>query len=203
MTTALSSSAKTAMPATATTAERPEVVVLDASAGLKLVREEADSDVVSRIVADAAPICVPAPFWLEVVNVLVRRHGWSGAAVIEAIHELESLGIETVEADRAAVLAVIDLGERHDLSAYDAAYLALALSLDADLATADRRLALAAGDRAIVIGGAGGIEEERAVYRPRIPSWPSWADAGAYLAELRKAAQALQPQKAGTRRSMR
>ena len=58
-------------------------------------------------------------------------------------------------------------------------------SVEADLATADRRLALAAGDRAIVIGMAGGIEEERTGYRPRSPSWPSWADAGAYLAELR------------------
>src|SRR5688572_7199454 len=166
-------------------AERPGTVVLDASAGLKLVRDEADSDEVSRIVAAAARACVPSVFWLEVVNVLARRRGWSGAAVIEAIHELESLGIETVEADRAAALAVIDLVERHDLTAYDAAYLALALSLDADLATADRRLALAAGDRAIVIGMAGGIEEERAGYRPRSPGWPSWADAGAYLAELR------------------
>ena len=165
-------------------AERPGVV-LDASAGLKLVRAEAGSDEASRTVAGGARTWVPALFWLEVVNVLARRHGWPGAAVIEAIHELESLGIETVEADRAAVLAVIDLVERHELTAYDAAYLALALSLDADIATADRRLALAAGDRAIVIGMAGGMEEERAAYRPRNPSWPSWADAGAYLAELR------------------
>lgn len=165
-------------------AERPRIV-LDASAGLKLVRAEAGSDDASQTVADAARSCVPALFWLEVVNVLAGRHGWSGAAVIEAIHELESLGIETVEADRASVLAVIDLVERHDLTAYDAAYLALALSLDADVATADRRLALAAGDRAIRIGLAGGIEEERAGYRPRRPSWPAWADAGEYLAGLR------------------
>ena len=171
--------------------ERPGTVVLDASAGLKLVRDEADSDAVSRTVADAPRTCVPAFFWLEVVNALARRHGWSGAAVIEAIHELESLGIETVEADRAALLAVIDLVERHDLTAYDAAYLALALSLDADIATGDRRLTLAAGERAIVVGRMGGIEEERAGYRSRTPSWPSWADAGAYLADLRAAGAPL------------
>ena len=103
----------------------------------------------------------------------------------EAVHELESLGIETLEADRAALLSVIDLVERHGLSAYDAAYLALALSLDADLATADRGMARAAGDRAIVIGGDGGIAEEPSGYQPRTPSWTDWVDAGAYLAQLR------------------
>ncbi len=164
---------------------RAAVVVLDASAGLKLVCAEPGSDLVSDTVTHAARICVPALFWLEVVNVLARRHGWSGAAVIEAVHELESLGIETVEGDRAARLSMIDLVERHDLTAYDAAYLALALSLEAGLATADRRLAVAAGAHGIVIGGAGGIEEERARYEPRKPSWPSWAEAGAYLADLR------------------
>lgn len=168
-------------------AERPSTVVLDASAGLKLVRIEEGRDTAVRTVADATRTCVPTFFWLEIANVLARRHGWSGAAVIEAVHGLDSLGIETIEADRAMILAVIDLVERHDLTAYDAAYLALALSLDADIATADRRLALAAGDRAIVIGSMGGIDEEQGRYRPRTPSWPSWADAGAYLADLRAA----------------
>lgn len=167
--------------------ERPRIVVLDASAGVKLVRDEAGSDDVSRMVAEAARTCVPTFFWLEVVNVLARRHGRSGAAMVEAVHELESLGIETLEADRATVLAVIDLVERHGLTAYDAAYLALALSLDAGIATADRRMALAAGDRAILIGDDRGIAEERAEYRPRTPTWTAWADAGAYLASLRDA----------------
>jgi predicted nucleic acid-binding protein len=172
-------------------AERSRTIVLDASAGLKLVRVEEGRDDAFRIAAAAGRICVPSFFWLEIVNVLVRRHGWPGAGVIEAVHGLEALGIETLEADRAALLAVIDLVERHDLTAYDAAYLALALSLDAEIATADRGLARAAGDRAIAIGGDGGVAEEPADYRPRTPSWPSWADAGAYLAELRAAGAPL------------
>lgn len=160
-------------------------VVLDASIGLKLVRLEIGRDAAVRIVVDAPRICVPALFWLEIVNVLARRHGWPGSAVLEAVHALDSLGIETVEGDRAALLAVIDLVERHALSAYDSAYLALALSLDARLATADAPLARAAGDRAIVIAGETGIGEEPGDYRPRTPTWASWADAGAYLAQLR------------------
>jgi len=164
---------------------RSGTVVVDASVGLRVVRAEPGSEDASRVLADAARTCVPAFFWLEVVNVLARRHGWSGSEVIEAVHELESLGIETLEADRAALLSVIDLVERHGLSAYDAAYLALALSLDADLATADGGMARAAGDRAILIGGDGRVAEDPAGYRPRTPSWTDWADAGAYLAQLR------------------
>lgn len=167
--------------------QRSRTVVLDASAGLSIVRAEPGSDEASRVVASAARTCVPTFFWLEIVNVLARRHGWSGSAVIEAIHELESLGVETLEADRAALLSVIDLVERHALTAYDATYLALALSLNAELATADRVMARAAGARAILIGGEGRVGEESAAYLPRTPTWPAWADAGAYLASLRDA----------------
>ncbi len=164
---------------------RLRTLVVDASAGLSIVRAEPGSDEASGVMASAARTCVPAFFWLEIVNVLARRHGWPGSAVIEAVHELESLGLETLEADRAALLSVIDLVERHGLSAYDATYLALALSLDAELATADRLMARAAGDRAILIGGGGRVGEEPTAYQPRTPTWPSWADAGVYLASLR------------------
>ena len=164
-------------------------LVLDASAALKLVLADEESAQVSALVEErlAAGIVVPSLFWLEIINVLARRHGYPGSVVLEAVHGLESLGIRTVDADAASVLAVIDLVERHDLSAYDAAYLGLAISLEADLATADRRLAVSAGERALVIGPDAGIAEERATYRPRPATWPSWPDAGAYLAQLRAA----------------
>ncbi|MGH2456675.1 MAG: type II toxin-antitoxin system VapC family toxin [Candidatus Limnocylindria bacterium] len=164
-------------------------LVLDASVGLKLVRMEEGSEAASDLVTQRLPswIAVPPIFWLEVINVLARRYGYPGADVLEALHDLESLGIRTLPDDRPGRLAVIDLVERHELTSYDAAYLALAESLDADLATADRRLALAAGDRGAFIGPDQGIAEERAAYRPRPATWPSWTDVGAYLAELRGA----------------
>jgi predicted nucleic acid-binding protein len=159
---------------------------MDASAGLKLVRAEPGSLDVSRLVAErtSTDLFVPELFWLEVVNVLFRRHGYPATALMEAIRGLQELGIRTLGADAASVVSAVDLMERHDLTAYDAAYLALALSLDADLVTADRDLALAAGSRALLIGPVG-LAEERATYRPRAATWPSWPDAGAYLAQLR------------------
>jgi predicted nucleic acid-binding protein len=161
-------------------------LVLDASAGLKLVIQESDSASVAHLVSErqGTQIAVPEIFWLEVVNVLFRRHRYPAAAVLEAVRALHELGMSTLAADAASTVAVVDLMERHDLTAYDATYLALALALDADLATADHDLALAAGARALRIGSAG-IAEEAASYLPRAATWPSWPDAGAYLAQLR------------------
>ncbi len=161
-------------------------LVTDASAALKLVRLEDGAAEVGRLVVARLPagVAVPTVFWLEVLNVLARRHAYSGAEMLEAVHELESVGLRTIELDRPTLLTVIDLVERHGLTAYDAAYLALAHALNADLLTADRRLAAAAGASAILVGS-GSIGEEPMAYEPRQPTWPSWPDAGAYLAELR------------------
>jgi len=162
-------------------------LVIDASAGLKLVRhEDASAEVARRVGASSvSQVTVHSLLWLEVVNVLVRRHGYSGAGVLEGIHTLETVGIETVEMDRPSLLSAIDLVERHGLTAYDAAYLALAHSLDADLLTADRRLAAAAGAQAVLVGTEAGISERQRAYEPRQPTWSAWPGAGAYLAQLR------------------
>lgn len=166
-------------------------LVTDASAALKLVRSEDGAIEVGRLVVARLPagVAVPSIFWLEVLNVLARRHGYSGAAMLEAVHELEAVGLQTIDLDRPTLVSVIDLVERHGLTAYDAAYLALAHALDADLLTADRRLAAAAGARAVFVGTGPGVREERAAYEPRQPTWPSWPDAGAYLAQLRGSLQ--------------
>ena len=92
-----------------------------------------------------------------------------------------------MEIDGLARLAVIDLVERHGLSAYDAAYLGLADAADARLLTLDRELATAAGTRAILIGPEGRISDVAEPYEAE-PSWPRWRGAAAYLAELRQRA---------------
>jgi predicted nucleic acid-binding protein len=162
-------------------------LVVDASAAIAIVRGDADGQQAGAVLADRAGerLLVPAIFWLDVVNVLARRYGYSGASVLEAVHLLAELEIETIEADRPSLLLVIDLAERHGLAAYDVAYLALADVTDAELLTADRRLALAAGDRAVFIGHGRSLAEEQPAYRMREATWPMWHDAGAYLARLR------------------
>ncbi len=177
--------------------------VLDASVGISYVHREDVSPVVrrwfGRWVAAGSTLVVPSHFWLEVVNSLARRHGYEGVSIIEAIHELRGLPIETVALDEAALLLVIDATERHGLSAYDGQYLALAEQLDLPLVTFDRRLSAAAGHRAIdPVGASPRLSETAAPYgSPARVTWPDYAGAAAYLgalrAELRRATPASRP----------
>ncbi len=77
--------------------------------------------------------------------------------------------------------------ERHGLTAYDAQYLALAEQLDVSLVTIDRRLAVAAGERAIDPTSSGSrLSESPTPYGStgRV-TWPDYHDVGTYLATLR------------------
>jgi predicted nucleic acid-binding protein len=165
--------------------------VLDASAALSLVLgETGGADVRDRLddtIGAGDQVLAPGLFWLETVNVLALRHRWSPDAIVEAVYELEQVGVTTADVGRPGTLAVIDAVGRLGLTAYDAVHLVLAESSDARLLTADAALAAAAGDRAILVGSDGvGVAEHRPTYRAE-PSWASWKGAGRYLAELRRA----------------
>lgn len=172
------------------TATRP--VVVDASVALGVLRDEAAGVRAQTSLRDWAsidrPILVPSHFWLEIVNVVGRSGRASGERVLAAVHRLDGFGLQTVEPDRPLLLQVIDRVERLGLSSYDAMYLVLAESVDADLATFDRELAAAAGTRAIAFE-TGGLHESPVMYEHDV-SWPSYKGASAYLAKLRAEALA-------------
>jgi predicted nucleic acid-binding protein len=169
----------------------PEVVVLDASIAIAhVLPEPASAAAQDRLVAWAQAgtrLAVPSLLWLEVVNVLGRRARLSGAAVLEAVHLLDGLDLETHEIDPPLLVLTIEHAERHGLTAYDAVYLALAERLDAALASNDRRLLAAAGRRGLQIGEAATrrLGEVPAAYVATRPSWPDYRGAGAFLAALR------------------
>ena len=162
-------------------------LVIDASIALAVVLDEPVRDVIRRLLRKRGRPRVPSFFWLEVINTFARRHGYASDEILEAVRELEELGIETIETDAFGRLIVIDLVERHALTAYDATYLALAESADAQLLTADRQLAVAAGPRAILVDATGRISELPPAYEVT-PTWPTWRGAAAYLGELRRRA---------------
>lgn len=159
-------------------------LVLDASAALALLldaggRPAVRGELRDRILAGDSML-VPPVFWLQVVDALSRRRD-PPPAVVEAVYELEQLGIETADVGRPGVLAVIDAIGR-GLDAWDAAYLVLAESADAQILTASPSLAAVAPSRAILLGRA------PAGTRPRRDrSWVRWKGAAAYLRELRSA----------------
>lgn len=162
-------------------------IVLDASVAISIARQEpegaAANAAISQWTRDGVRVVVPSHFWLEVVNALVRRHGWSGADVLRSIHDLDRLRVETVDVDRVLVVLALDLSERHRLSSYDAAYLALAISVDGSLATFDGALWAAAGTRGLRPGAAR-LSESPAPYEHAV-TWPSYKGASAYLAKMR------------------
>jgi predicted nucleic acid-binding protein len=162
-------------------------IVLDASAAVALIRREPAAPALAEILhasaREAVRLLAPEAFWLEIANVLVRRHGLPPSEVVEALREMDDLGIDTVRFDRPLLLVAIDLQARFGLSAYDAAYLALAETEDARLLTLDRQLALAAGPRAVHIRG---FSQERLSEQPAPYGEPvDWARFGPYLALLR------------------
>jgi hypothetical protein len=110
-----------------------------------------------------------------------------------AIHDLEMIGLRTEAPSRPMLLGVVDAVQAHGLTSYDAAYLVLAESADADLLTADAALATAAGDRAIFVGQGHRLAEARARYdaRPTGGSlWSRWPGAASYVRELRREIEA-------------
>ena len=162
-------------------------LVFDAAAALVLLiggdgRSAVRAALRDRILA-GEPILVPASFWLEVIEALGEGRRRPPSAIVEAVYELEQLGLETADAGRPGILAVIDAVAR-GLAATDAAYLVLAESADADLLTASPQLAWVAGPRATLVAG----QPRRPSRRVRPDrSWVRWKGAAAYLRELRSA----------------
>jgi predicted nucleic acid-binding protein len=136
-------------------------LVIDASAVLAWCFEdeggpEADA-LIERVAADGA--AVPGLWALEVANGLVsgERRGRIKAADSAAfVAMIEELPIVADPATGARALhETMSLARAHRLTAYDAAYLELAMRLGRPLATGDRSLRAAAGRVGVaLLGGA-------------------------------------------------
>lgn len=157
-------------------------VVLDATAALALligpssVRRDMREALHEAIVARTRLLVAPT-FWTDV---LAGLSGRPGVTLVEAVYELEQLGLETADVGRPGVLAAIDAMGR-GASARDAAALVLAESSDARLLTATPELAAVAGDRGILVGGRGHARRRQRADR----SWARWRGAANYLRQLR------------------
>jgi predicted nucleic acid-binding protein len=132
-------------------------MVVDASMAMAWCFEDESTpttdQVLDRLAVTGA--VVPTLWWFEVANVLVvaeRRGRITESAVIRFLELLGQLPIRDDEAPTDAH-TLIATGRRHGLSAYDAAYLALAERLGAPLATLDARLIGAARNAGVVTVG--------------------------------------------------
>ena len=120
-----------------------EAGVLDASVAVKCLLHEVGSDEARQAIARHADWVAPDLILLEVANVALKsvKRGLlteaQGAAMVAAAPALLA---ETVAAADLWEEAFA-LGARHGFSAYDAAYVALAIKTGRLLLTADARLA--------------------------------------------------------------
>ena len=90
-------------------------------------------------------VLVPPHFPTEVANGLLRGTTIKSIDhVIALVRELHATGFEVADRGLRGIEDAIRLAVAHDLTVYDAAYLDLAIDVDADLATGDRKLLAAA-----------------------------------------------------------
>jgi len=127
------------------------VIVVDASALLEvLLNTPAGTSVASRLFAEEESLHAPHLLDVEVVQVL-RRYALAGeldpARGLQALEDLAGFPIFRYPHD----LLLPRIWElRHNVTAYDAAYIALAEALAAPLLTREARLASVAGHHARV-----------------------------------------------------
>lgn len=123
--------------------------VLDASVAVSWCFEDQQTAfseaVLGALRRDAAPV-VP-PLWMyEVVNVLAlaQRKGVIDKATVATFWNKVSRAAAIVENANDTAHKIIELSQQHGLTAYDAAYLELALREGLPLATLDKELEKAA-----------------------------------------------------------
>ncbi len=131
-------------------------LVIDASVALTWIyRDEASANtdaLFDRVVLEGA--LVPALFHLEVANALLqgeRRGRITPSYTGERLAVLGRLRLDVDPGSESAWSNTITLGRIERLTAYDAAYLELALRRGAELATLDAKLADAAKSRGVTV----------------------------------------------------
>lgn len=131
--------------------------VLDASVAVSWFFEDEAGEYTSSVLESLTDreATVPSLWPLEVANVLLmaeRRKRCSEAEAVRFIELLESLPITIDDSTaRRALNRTYQLAREYGLTAYDSAYLELAMRLGLPLATMDRQLANAATRAGIVI----------------------------------------------------
>lgn len=89
----------------------------------------------------ADPLVAPELIHYEVANVLVRGAGLDAEAAKQGYRNFADLEIETFSLGHDEYAAAVALAAAWGLTVYDASYVVLALRLDTEFVTADRRLA--------------------------------------------------------------
>ena len=129
-------------------------LVVDASVVLKWFSPQSERHVsAARAIREQyrqgeVNISVPSLLFLELLNIAGRRWGWDADALIELAGYAEELDFEVIDAELDLVASWTAKG----LTAYDAAYVALADEGGITLITDDEKILAVAGEIARPLG---------------------------------------------------
>lgn len=119
-------------------------IVADASVVVKWFIEEAYSSEAKQMrdtfVTGKVLISVPSLFFYEMLNVLWHSGLYPDEELLLSARALSKYGFEVYEPRGTVYELSAKLSSKHNISIYDAAYVALALHLGATLYTADAEL---------------------------------------------------------------
>ncbi|NKL05206.1 type II toxin-antitoxin system VapC family toxin [Rhizobium leguminosarum] len=131
----------------------PFVVDASVAAAWLLADEESRTAEEALSFLETEDALVPDLFWHEMRNILLtaeRRKRISNEDVLACLMRLTSLPLRTVSSEDH--LPILRLAGKYQLSAYDAAYLALAVAENVSLATLDAGLERAASAESLTFG---------------------------------------------------
>ncbi|MBY5611155.1 type II toxin-antitoxin system VapC family toxin [Rhizobium leguminosarum] len=131
----------------------PFVVDASVAAAWLLADEESRTAEEALSFLETEDALVPDLFWHEMRNILLtaeRRKLISNEDVLACLMRLTSLPLRTVSSEDH--LPILRLAGKYQLSAYDAAYLALAVAENVSLATLDAGLERAASAESLTFG---------------------------------------------------
>lgn len=123
-------------------AERPRLVV-DASLVVAAAFAEPERDQALAQMRGRA-LCAPSLIDYEIANVALSKIRYKAVSADEAQRALGAFGEFAIERWDVEAVAVVRIGEKFGLTAYDAAYLWVAGHIRAPIATFDARVAEAA-----------------------------------------------------------
>lgn len=126
-------------------AEKPKLLVLDASVVAKWFIHEPDSPIASQLLTDAVSgrwlFAIPELLRLELSHIFWKHKslGYTQRQLHLAFQELERLGVQEVPT-LSLLPKAIELAYKAEIAVYDACYVALGQSLRSPLATFDLQL---------------------------------------------------------------
>lgn len=131
-----------------------EAFVVDASVAAGWFIPDEFNDLSTAVLRrlEAADAVVPDLFWHEMRSLLAmaaRRHRITQQDALISMRRLRELNITTLSGQEDD--AILDLANRHQLSAYDAAYLHAAIEQKLQLATSDKQLLAAAPKENVIL----------------------------------------------------